>query len=639
VLLAASYATNTPQGTIDAGAQCRKKYFMRLLFVILICFACASTAIADSIAIGVLAYDGKQQALKRWQPTADYLSQHIASHQFHIVPLAHKEFEHAINKDQLSFILTNPGHYAQLEVRFDITRIATFLSRSGAQTLNQFSSVIFTRTNSSIHQLDDLKGHTLAAVSKEAFGGFQLAQEALLNHDIDVLEDMKVIWLGFPHTDVVSAVLSAKADVGTVRSGILEKMAARQMLDLSKIHILSPKEDQHFPLLHSVGLYPEWPFAKLPNTDLALAKQVTITLLQMQPSDEAAIKSAGAGWTIPLNYAAVHHILRRLEVEPYPAKSLSFVQLTQTYGHWLVIITLLFLLSLTVSIRFFRLNRQQQATQLALHKHQGQLEEAVQQRTAELHQANLSLQDEIAHHVKAEQTLSSGCQAMQALYGIFLRDDLTRQQRLHSIVDSVRQYLGTEIGLLSRFQEDHFEICSNSPANIAVSPPLSDSLSKQAIVDKQIFLKEDAEEWKNYIACPIFIKGELHCLFEFASSTQYHEENRHKTENTSSELSLKLLTLISQWVGHEMLLLEREEEAKNKHLDIRQRFATVSAREKEVLALLVQGESTKAMARSLNLSTKTIEMHRASLIRKTGAKSSTELVQLTVLTGIIPDTQ
>ncbi|MFK5986494.1 MAG: PhnD/SsuA/transferrin family substrate-binding protein [Pseudomonadota bacterium] len=610
------------------------KYRMRILLVFFICFVWASAACADKIAIGVLAYNGAERALERWQPTADYLSQKIPSHQFHIEALTHEKFEHVIHKDKLSFILTNPGHYVRLEVDYGITRIATFLSKSDKQTLKQFSAVIFTRADSGIQHLEQLKGHSFAAVIEEAFGGFQLAQEALLNHGIDALEDMRVIWLGFPHIDIVSAVLSGKADVGTVRSGIIEKMAARGLLKMSDIRVLDQKKDDSFPYLRSFGLFPEWPIAKLPNTDIALAKQVAISLMQMQESDEAAIKSVGAGWTIPLNYTAVHNVLRHLEVEPYIPQPLSFTQIVQGYGHWLFIIMLLFLLSITALLRFIRANKKLQVTQLALHKHQGQLEEAVQQRTDELHQANLNLQGEILSHVKAEKILNHGCEALQVLYSIFLRDDLTRQQRMNSIVDSVRQYLDVEVAVLSHYHAGEFEVCCTSPSNAVVLAPLSSSLAMHAITNKQIYQKEQITDWQNYIACPVFIKGELHCLFEFATSSQYYDKSSQDKENISSELSLKLLNLISQWVGHEMVLLESEEREKNKYFDIQQRFATISNREKEVLALLVQGESTKSMARILTISTKTIEMHRASLLHKTAAKSSTELVQLAVLSGI-----
>jgi len=192
-------------------------------------------------------------------------------------------------------------------------------------------------------------------------------------------------------------------------------------------------------------------------------------------------------------------------------------------------------------------------------------------------------------------------------------------------------YLGTEIGLLSRFHGDHFEICKVSSGNAAVFAPLSESLSTQAKTYNEILINQDIDGWKNYIACPVYIKGNLHCLFEFAASPEFYEKNKHNIEATSPQLSLKLLNFISQWMGQEILSLERENEAHNKQLTIKKRFSGISPREKEVLALLVQGETTKGMARALNLSAKTIEMHRANLIRKTKAKSSTHIVQLAVL--------
>mgnify|MGYP000754831505 CR=1 FL=1 len=94
-----------------------------------------------------------------------------------------------------------------LEVERNISSIATLVSRYENQTLNQFSAVLVSRSDGDIETVNDLKGKTLAAVNEEAFGGFQLAQYELLNHDIDVTSDMDILWLGFPHVDLVQAVL------------------------------------------------------------------------------------------------------------------------------------------------------------------------------------------------------------------------------------------------------------------------------------------------------------------------------------------------------------------------------------------------------------------------------------------------
>ena len=602
---------------------------MKLVLLLLVFFISSFSAFASNVSIGVLAFNGNQQAINRWQPTADYLSRKIPDTRFQIVPLTLEEFEHSINKNDLDFILTNPGHYVRLEVKFGITRIATFLSQYQNKTLKQFSAVIFTRNNSDIFNIKDLKGRVFAAVSEGAFGGFQLAQDALLTENIDALEELEMKWLGFPHADIVRTVLEGGADAGVARSGVLEKMASQGKLELSLIRILAQKQTKNYPFLHSTELYPEWPFAKLPNTDITLAKKVAISLFEMSKDDDAALKSAGSGWTIPLSYASVHDVLRRVEAEPYPPSPLVLSKFWDAYQQWIMAVILLFLISLVALIGLVQTNRRLKTTQQTLHQHQTLLEETVQQRTDELLQSNQALQEEVTSHIKAERTLSDGCESLQSLYGIFIRTDLDRQQKLNSIVDLVRQYLGTEFALLSSVKTGQLKICSCSPTNAALSVPLSEQLSQQSINDKQILLSTDDKQWRKYIACPVSIDGELLCLFEFASSSQYQTES-----GLSSELSLSILNLISQWVGNETMMLENEKLSEHKYQDLQQRFADISPREKQVLNLLVQGESTKIMARNLAISTKTIEMHRANLLRKTQAKSSTELVQLAVLSGI-----
>ncbi len=597
-----------------------------------------STAWANDVAIGVLAYDGKPQAFRRWQPTADYLSRHMTSHHFQIMPLTHEEFEHAINKGMLDFILTNPGHYVRLEVQSGVSRLATFRSRYHDQVLTQFSAVLFARKDGEITSLESLKGHTLAAVSKNAFGGFQLGQDLLHQHGIDVLKAMKILWLGFPHADVVSAVMAGKADAGIVRAGTLEKMANQGQLDFSQIRILAEQQTPGFPLRHSVALYPEWPFAKLPDTDMALAKAVAITLMQMDSNATAAQKAGGAGWTIPLSYTTVHDVLRRLQAEPYPPVPLSFATFWKAYPSWIILVIALFLFSLLTLLRFVRTNRQLQTTQQTLQTHQEQLEAAVQQRTDELHQTNLTLHDEVASHIQAEKTLHDGCEALQDLSTIFIRDDLNRQQRLQSIVESVRHYLGAETALLCRHRGSQLEVCCSSPpASHGLSPPLSKTLAQQSIHKKRVFLQKNTPDWHQYIASPVFTHGALCCLLEVATSQQHHTEHGDTQAQLSSDLSLKILALISQWLSYEMSALEREQAADRKVSRLRQRFEHITPREKEVLGLLVQGQSTKNIARALNLSTKTIEMYRANLLRKTQAHSSTEIVQLAVLAKIFPE--
>ena len=54
--------------------------------------------------------------------------------------------------------------------------------------------------------------------------------------------------------------------------------------------------------------------------------------------------------------------------------------------------------------------------------------------------------------------------------------------------------------------------------------------------------------------------------------------------------------------------------------------AELTPREREIAALLVEGKTSKTIARQIDLSPRTVEMHRASLMRKFSAATSSELV-------------
>jgi two-component system response regulator NreC len=64
-------------------------------------------------------------------------------------------------------------------------------------------------------------------------------------------------------------------------------------------------------------------------------------------------------------------------------------------------------------------------------------------------------------------------------------------------------------------------------------------------------------------------------------------------------------------------------------------FSLLSGREREVLHLIAEGLSAKEIATELSISTKTVEAHRTSLMRKLGVRKATELVRYAVRHGLI----
>ena len=86
---------------------------------------------------------------------------------------------------------------------------------------------------------------------------------------------------------------------------------------------------------------------------------------------------------------------------------------------------------------------------------------------------------------------------------------------------------------------------------------------------------------------------------------------------------------------HEALTLDNERRRAQKELtDLRARFARLTPREHEVMLRIAQGQANKLIASELGLSERTIELHRARVMHKTGARSLAELVSMTARLGL-----
>jgi two-component system response regulator FixJ len=82
--------------------------------------------------------------------------------------------------------------------------------------------------------------------------------------------------------------------------------------------------------------------------------------------------------------------------------------------------------------------------------------------------------------------------------------------------------------------------------------------------------------------------------------------------------------------------LEAEIRDRSLRADAKRRVAALSGRERDVLERLLAGSSNKLIARELDISPRTVEMHRARMLDKLAVRSTTEAVELARLSGVKP---
>jgi len=320
----------------------------------------------EEIKIGLRVISGKEQGLKQWQPTADYLNEHIDGYIFKLVPYDKlADLTAAAERGEFSYVITNPASYVEMEVRFGASRMLTLINNRQGNPYTQFGSVIFTRAdNGNIRSLHDTRGKTLIAVSETAFGGWRIALKEFLNHGIDPASHLKeIMFADGNQRNVVYAVRDGKADIGVVRTDMLERMAAEGIIKLNDYIAIDQHNIEGFPFMLSSELYPEWPFAQLPGAPNELSQHIVRDLLNLKPDSKPAISGNYYGWSVPLNYQPVHELLRALKVDPYgDYGKLSLKDAIMQYRYWIVSIIIILLNMLVAG--YFVITRNMQLARL-----------------------------------------------------------------------------------------------------------------------------------------------------------------------------------------------------------------------------------------------------------------------------------
>lgn len=297
------------------------KFFHKYITVLLPALLFSHGLFATEYKVAVRAHHGMKVAGKQWQATVDVLNKQISQHTFTLIPvLSLTELTQRVSKGEFDFVLTNPSSYVEIEQLYGAKALATLNNKRANTQQKSFGSVIFTHAkNVDILSLKDLKGKTLMAVSEPAFGGWRVAWLEMLEQEFDPNSELKKLMFAKNKTqpEVVWAVRDGKADVGVVRTDLLERLEAKGEIDMRYFRIINNKDVKRFPFFLSTKLYPEWAFSVMKNVPTETSQKVQQALHAITTTSQAAQAGKYIDWVAPQDYGSVKVLMQKLKVGPY----------------------------------------------------------------------------------------------------------------------------------------------------------------------------------------------------------------------------------------------------------------------------------------------------------------------------------
>ncbi|WP_442959253.1 tetrathionate respiration histidine kinase TtrS [Providencia sp. PROV033] len=259
--------------------------------------------------IGVLALRGPNFTQLHWQPLVDTLNQSIPGERFILKPLNLEEMKEAISNRKIDFLLTNSAQFIQLDNRYHLRWLLSLRSdvEPNSTTRNVIGSLILVRSDSDIHDANQLIGKKVGAISTDAFGGYLLGYKVLRDLGYDAEKDFRMQFLGFPADALLYALRDKSLTAAIVPVCLLENMDSEGLIDKHQFRPLIQKESA-LPCLTSTELYPNWSFAALSEVPDNLVDKVTKVLLS---GDAPSMR-----WGAPASITQVENLLRDVNQHP-----------------------------------------------------------------------------------------------------------------------------------------------------------------------------------------------------------------------------------------------------------------------------------------------------------------------------------
>jgi phosphonate transport system substrate-binding protein len=183
-----------------------------VVFLLLVFFAgsCGDTRQPKPLRVGFVPSQDAQQVIRNAQPIVELLQQQLGVEVQPFVATDYTGVIEALRANKLDIAFLTAASYVLAK---DETNVKVILKTLRRGSLYYYAAII-TRTDSGIHQLEDLRGRTFAFGDPLSTSASIFPLKMLHEHGIDPARDFKRVFYSGGHDATVLAVLNGKVDAG-----------------------------------------------------------------------------------------------------------------------------------------------------------------------------------------------------------------------------------------------------------------------------------------------------------------------------------------------------------------------------------------------------------------------------------------
>ena len=316
---------------------------------------------SQTLRMGVLAAEGATRTIEAWSPTVDLLNSSAEAqelpYRFQMEPHTAASLVQEMSEGELDLILGDPAAFVVAQVEEGARPILSIGKVWQGRSYDLTGALIFVRADSPVSRMQQVAGRRVMGVNPDELTGWKLALQELRKYRLTYKEiEPNLLFSGGNEREVVYAVQNNLVDVGVVRAGVLERLAAEGVIDMAEFRPIGLTQHAGYPFWVSTPLYPDWILAALPSVDEPALALMIDTLLDVRSGDPASQAAKDVVWQAPQNYQSIHELLISLRARPYHNYLQQAAYRIYTAYRWPAIAVSLFIL-LSLGFLIYELRR------------------------------------------------------------------------------------------------------------------------------------------------------------------------------------------------------------------------------------------------------------------------------------------